>query len=67
MTEEPTFAPVDLSGECPEAVCHACAQHGVEHVPSGVQFVHCEHHSAGAWLSPRGWATATGVGAAVLS
>jgi len=42
------FIHVDTTAECPKEVCPTCAANGVEHIPSGIQFVHCEHHSAGA-------------------
>ena len=51
MTEK-TFAGIDLITDTPPGICPDCSQLGIEHLPSGIVFVHCQHTNTGAFRRP---------------
>ena len=46
MTDK-TFTKIDLSGDGPPGVCPACAEHGVQHIPSLSVYCFCMHSRTG--------------------
>jgi len=55
MTEV-NFARKDLTGLAPSSICSACVQQGLEHLPTGSLFVHCQHNEFGCMKTPHtGW------------
>ena len=53
MTKK-TFSGIDQLTDAPNGICNECSQLGIEHIPSGVVFVHCEHTNTGAFKRPDG-------------
>lgn len=62
MTE---FAHLDLTSSRAPNICSKCLGHALEHVPSGCEFVYCNHTEAGCMRRPAGrWITASEISAA---
>ena len=49
-----SFSGISLDGDSPPNICQGCAQHGVEHLPSGTVFVYCTHNRTGVFRQPGG-------------
>lgn len=46
---EREFERLDLTGEAPDVICHACAKNAIRHVSLGVAATFCTHRATGAW------------------
>lgn len=47
-----TFTKIDLSNDHPPGVCPACAEHGVQHIPSLSVYCFCMHTHTGVVQRP---------------